>query len=553
MSAAAAQCPVCGTPISETRYAEIQKQIREEEQAKLSIHAEHLRVQHEAAMKVATEEAARKARHEAEQRLAQAQLKETQQAERIATLQANEVTLRADATRAQEQLRVQFAQDLKTAIDKATKEARQQIEQKLAEARVKETQQAERIATLEASEATQRANAARAQEQMKAQFALELKAATDKATNDARRDVEQKLSDAQLKETLQAERIAKLEADEATLRANASRAQEQLRTQFANDLKMATENATNDARAAMVAELSAKDAEVRTLKDTHAQELKQQREALDEHRDLEIQKINNAHTRDTEALQKKVQELSRKLEQKTAHELGEIPEIDLHRALCEAFHGDNIRRVKKGESGADIIHEVMHNGQHCQTIVYDSKNRRIFQTGFVQKLLVDKANAKAEHAVLVTSMFPSGQRDLCIVDGVIVAKLSQVVTVAAMLRDSIVTDHLRNLSFKDRTEKKERLYNLMTSEMFRQRMAAIERAVRELEKIDAKEMEDHRRVWTARTVHYKTADKSVRDLVTEVNVILQNPGSGVSVEVAVRTVNPAATGTDDSIPFSSSH
>ena len=48
---------------------------------------------------------------------------------------------------------------------------------------------------------------------------------------------------------------------------------------------------------------------------------------------------------------------------------------------------------------------------------------------------------------------------------------------------------------------------------------------------------------------YKTADKSVRDLVTEVNVILQNPGSGVAVEFAVRSANPAATGTDDSIPF----
>ena len=176
-------------------------------------------------------------------------------------------------------------------------------------------------------------------------------------------------------------------------------------------------------------------------------------------------------------LQKKVQELSRKLEQKTAHELGEFPEIDLHRALCDAFPGDNIRRVKKGETGADIVHDVMHNGQHCQTIVYDSKNRKIFQKVFVQKLLVDKANAKAEHAVIVTAMFPTGQRDLCMVDGVIVARLPQVVTIAAMLRDSIITDHLRNLSFKDRTEKKERLYNLITSEMFRQRMAAVERAV----------------------------------------------------------------------------
>src|SRR5687767_6265040 len=105
----------------------------------------------------------------------------------------------------------------------------------------------------------------------------------------------------------------------------------------------------------------------------------------------------------------------------------------------------------------------MHNGNHCQTIVYDSKNRRLWQNLFVQKVLTDKVNAKAEHAILVSAVFPNGQRDLCVVDDVIVAKLSQVVTVAKLLRDGIVADYLRNLSFKDRTEKKERLYKLISS------------------------------------------------------------------------------------------
>jgi hypothetical protein len=118
MSTASAECPVCGTPISETRFAEIQEQIREEEQAKLAVHADHLRVQHEAAMKVATAEAAREARKEAEQKLTQAQLMQTQQADRIAKLEATEVALRADAANTQKQLRTQFAKDLKAATDK---------------------------------------------------------------------------------------------------------------------------------------------------------------------------------------------------------------------------------------------------------------------------------------------------------------------------------------------------------------------------------------------------------------------------------------------------
>lgn len=185
------------------------------------------------------------------------------------------------------------------------------------------------------------------------------------------------------------------------------------------------------------------------------------------------------------------------MEQKTANEPGEFPEIDLYRVLREAFPGDNIRRVKRGETGADIVHDVMHKGQQCPTIAYDSKNREIFQGIFVQKLLVE-ANAKAEHAVIVTAMFPSGHRDLCMVDGVIVARPQQVVTIAALLRDSIITDHLRNLSFKDRTVKKERLYALITSQMFRQRMASVERAIGELEKIDTKEEADNRKVWAQR-------------------------------------------------------
>ena len=122
-------------------------------------------------------------------------------------------------------------------------------------------------------------------------------------------------------------------------------------------------------------------------------------------------------------------------------------------------------------------------------------------------------------------------------DGVVIAKASQVVTVAKLLRDSIVTDHLRNLSLKDRTEKKERLYALITSEMFRQRMAAVDRAIRELEKIDAKEAEEHRRVWAARVAHYRTADKSVRDLLAEISAILERGGYAA-----------VATGTDGAVP-----
>lgn len=470
-----AQCPVCSTPISQTRYAEIQERIRKEEQGKLAAQAAKLRAQHEVELKKATSEAIKKAEAEAAAKVAKAQANEKKQAETIAKLTAAEAKAREDASKTAQQLKAQHEAALKKVRAEAAKKAEAEVASKLSQLQANERKQAELIAELKANEAKARENAAKTEQQMKAQHEAALKKVAD--------------------------------------------------------------DAAKEARAALTKELKAKDDEVRAVKEAHGQELKQQRELLDQHRDAELLKVRSEQAKTTEALQKKVQELSRKLEQKTAHELGEFPEIDLYDALREAFPGDSIMRVKKGEPGADIIHKVMHNGQHCQTIVYDSKNRRLWHTQFVQKLLMDKSNAKAEHAILVSAVFPSPERDLCVKDGVVVAKASQVVTVAKLLRDSIITDHLRNLSLKDRTEKKERLYALITSEMFRQRMAAVDRAIRELEKIDAKEMEDHRRVWTARVAHYRTADKSVRDLLAEISAILESSGFAA-----------VATGTDDAVP-----
>jgi hypothetical protein len=93
-------------------------------------------------------------------------------------------------------------------------------------------------------------------------------------------------------------------------------------------------------------------------------------------------------------------------------------------------------------------------GATCPLRFATSWTVRQYRHSFVEKLLTDKTNANAERAVLVTSVLSSGERDLCILDGVVLAKPLQAVTIASVLRDRIVNDYLVNLSFKDRTEKK---------------------------------------------------------------------------------------------------
>jgi len=75
-------------------------------------------------------------------------------------------------------------------------------------------------------------------------------------------------------------------------------------------------------------------------------------------------------------LDTQLQDLQRKLQRKTAHELGEEGEVDLFEALRREFSHDTITRVAKGVPGPDIIHRVVNNGTVIGTIVVDSLSPR---------------------------------------------------------------------------------------------------------------------------------------------------------------------------------
>ena len=108
--------------------------------------------------------------------------------------------------------------------------------------------------------------------------------------------------------------------------------------------------------------------------------LQEQRDALERDKAIAVNERDAKHFEDNQKLKDKLDETVRKLEQKTAEELGEGAHLNLLEALKAEFEGDIIRRVPRGVSGADIIHEVIENGKVCGRIVYDSKNRAQWRT-----------------------------------------------------------------------------------------------------------------------------------------------------------------------------
>jgi hypothetical protein len=95
---------------------------------------------------------------------------------------------------------------------------------------------------------------------------------------------------------------------------------------------------------------------------------------LEKDRDDVLGKERAKTFEETQKLVAKVNDLQRDLDKKTNEELGEGAEIDLFEALKAQFPDDDIQRVAKGASGADVIHVVMLNRKPCGT---SSTTRRI--------------------------------------------------------------------------------------------------------------------------------------------------------------------------------
>jgi hypothetical protein len=219
-------------------------------------------------------------------------------------------------------------------------------------------------------------------------------------------------------------------------------------------------------------------------------------------------------------------DLQRKLEGKTAHELGEGSEIDLFEQLRAAFEADRIQRVPKGVNGADVIHEVVHNGRTCGRIVYDAKNRDAWQNAFAVKLNADKLAQGADHAVLSSNKFPKDKREVHLQDGVIVAAPARVLAIVEILRDQLIRLNELRVSNEQRDSKTEELYAFITSEHCRQLIVQVEAQAGKMLDLDTREIEAHRRVWDQRKKLINAVQKARSDLSFEIDRIIGTAGNG---------------------------
>lgn len=318
---------------------------------------------------------------------------------------------------------------------------------------------------------------------------------------------EQAAHDAEIRQQAEAQ-LASREATarrEATAAANAANAD---KLAEATQARKVAEQATKDAKA--------------TFDATLRERLEIAGDDAARSQNLAVAAATEKHVKEILSLQVMVQDLTRRLEKKTANELGEAGEVDLHDLLMTEFPADQISRVAKGVNGPDIVHRIFSSGVFTgRSIVYDSKNHKTFQSKWLPKLRRDQTEYGADHAVLVSTAFPTGKSQLLVENGVVVCSPARAAAIAHMLRRAILQTHALGLSNADRDEKTARLYGLLTSDRAAERWERMSSATTELVEIETADESHQRRTRDKRLAKVRAIAAVHDEFVGDIDCIVR--------------------------------
>jgi hypothetical protein len=261
-------------------------------------------------------------------------------------------------------------------------------------------------------------------------------------------------------------------------------------------------------------------------------ELEKQRQLDDERKKIE----EDASKRATEAQQSKIDqlnkqlsdatkakdELARKLEQGSQQTQGEVQEILLEEMLKTEFVYDEIIPVPKGVNGADVIQVVKtQNGIECGKIIWESKKTKAWTDGWIQKLKDDQRTVKADLAVIVSSVLPSGAEEISQREGVWVCEIKLAISIANLLRQTLLSVSREKAMSVGKNEKMEIIYSYLSGIEFRQRIEAIVEAFQSLHGGLQKERIMQEKNWAEREKQIQRVMKHTVGIYGDINGVVQ--------------------------------
>lgn len=199
-------------------------------------------------------------------------------------------------------------------------------------------------------------------------------------------------------------------------------------------------------------------------------------------------------------LQKALDDAQRKAAQGSQQLQGEVMELDLEKALADAWRDDLIAPVPKGINGADIAHTVRSpRGTECGVILWEIKRTKNWTDGWIPKLKADVRSAKATAAIIVTEAMPKQlEEDLGQLEGVWICKPKLAIVLGTLLRKSLLDVGRQKALADNRGDKADALYNFVTSHEFVQQVESMVETYTEMSQQVQKERIAYERLWAQR-------------------------------------------------------
>lgn len=146
---------------------------------------------------------------------------------------------------------------------------------------------------------------------------------------------------------------------------------------------------------------------------------------------------------------------------------------------------------------------------------------REWKNASVNQARASRSLHKASYAVVVSNMFPKGQKYLCIVRDVPVVHPSIVVHVVRYLRQGLVAVAGNTATPAERERKAARLLLYIRSEDFGRQMKVVGEALEDLREIQTKERQAHTRTWELQTDKFMAIEESSTKVSTRIEAIVE--------------------------------
>lgn len=216
-------------------------------------------------------------------------------------------------------------------------------------------------------------------------------------------------------------------------------------------------------------------------------------------KDLENEQRLNSLKTELAGAKQQLAAAQRKIEQGSQQLQGEVQELELETLLREHFRRDEIVPVRKGECGGDVLQRVISNtGQHCGTIIWESKRTQSWGKEWPTKLRGDQSRSKADVSVIVSQALPKEIDAFGLVDGVHVTNRKCAIPLAAALREYLIELWLARKNAEGQETKAIMVFKYFTGPQFKRRVETIREAFDLMQKDLKKEKEFMQKQWAKR-------------------------------------------------------